>query len=50
MNTANFTGIRINKTDYFKLPADMRAMGDGPMVLSMLSGRATFVPALIIED
>jgi hypothetical protein len=50
MNTANFTGIHISKADYFKLPADMRAIGDGPMVLSMLAGRATFVPAIIIGN
>lgn len=50
MNTANFTGIRIRKADYFRLPANMRAMSDGPMVLTMLAGWATFVPALILND
>ncbi len=52
MNERNSTGsyaVRIRKNDYFRLPAEGRCLEDGPMVLSMLNGRQTFVPAIIID-
>lgn len=50
MNTTNFNSVTIRKEDYFALPPTCRAQGDdGPLVLSMVSGRATFVRANIIE-
>lgn len=50
MNTTNFNAVTIAKEDYFGLPPKMRALSNkGPMVLSMVNGRETFVPANIIE-
>lgn len=50
MNTTNFNAVTISKEDYFSLPADWRAQSNnGPLVLSMVKGRATFVRANIIE-
>lgn len=50
MNVTNFNAVTIAKEDYFALPAQMRAQSNkGPMVLSMLGGRETFVLANIIE-
>lgn len=50
MNTTNFNAVNIAKKDYFALPADKRAQSaDGPLVLSVVRGRETFVRANIIE-
>lgn len=49
MNGINSTGIHIRRLDYFRLPATMRAMGDCAMVLTVLNGRETFVPAIFLE-
>lgn len=50
MNSNNFNAVTISKEDYFDLPPQMRAQSDsGPLVLSVIRGRATFVPANIIE-
>lgn len=48
MNT-NFTGIHITRRDYFKLPAEMRQIDKGPMVLTSVRGRQIFVPAIITK-
>lgn len=53
MNDINSTGISagiyINRRDYFRLPPDMRMVGDCAMVMTMINGRKTFVPAIIVE-
>ncbi|HEX7645897.1 MAG TPA: hypothetical protein VF450_00655 [Noviherbaspirillum sp.] len=49
MNNRNFTEIRIRKDDYFRLPAHLRRVDQGPMVLSHVNGKAAFVPAIIIH-
>lgn len=49
MNEFNSTGVRISKRDYFKLPPEMRQISNGPMVLSRIAGRQTFVRAIIID-
>ena len=53
MNNANFKGIRIARNDFMNLPSSMRLIHDGQcvrlFVLSMVRGRALFVPALIID-
>jgi hypothetical protein len=50
LNGANFKAVNISKEDYFDLPPAMRAQSDsGPLVLSMIQGRETFVPANITE-
>lgn len=49
MNDSNFSGIRMSKRDFFKLPDDLRQFSDGPMVLSMVAGRETFVRVLIVD-
>lgn len=47
MNT-NSNAINITRRDYFNLPPEMRCVGDGPMVLTSICGRSTFVPAIIV--
>ena len=42
--------IRIKKRDFFRLPASMRPVSDGLMVLSVVNGRETFVRAVIIDE
>jgi hypothetical protein len=50
MKKSYSTGIQITRKDFFRLPADMRAMSDdGPMVKTMLDGMQTFVHAIIIN-
>lgn len=50
MNTTNFNAVTISKEDYFALPAECRDQNnDGPLVLTVIKGRQTFVLANIIE-
>jgi hypothetical protein len=49
MNSNNHTTTKIKKADFFALPSHMRAMSNGPYVLTMHAGRETFVPVIIIE-
>lgn len=49
MNSNNSTIVKIFKRDYFALPPSMREFSDGPMVLSLVNGRQTFVRAQIID-
>lgn len=49
MNNGNSNSVLIRKRDYFRLPPEMRAISGTPMVLSTVNGRATFVPAVIIN-
>lgn len=50
MNVINFTGIRISRRDYFRLPDHLRVMAEeGPMILSKVNGSETFVDAIIID-
>lgn len=49
MYKQNITPLKMQKKDYFRLPADQRMQADGPMVLSVVNGQATFVPVEIIE-
>lgn len=49
MNNHNFTEIRIKKDDYRRLPAHMRRLDNGPMVLSHINGKAEFVPVVIVR-
>jgi hypothetical protein len=47
MNDVNFNGILISKRDYFALPPTMRVVAEHPMVLATVSGKQTFVRALL---
>lgn len=50
MNTTNFNAVTISKEDYFALPAECREQSNhGPLVLTVIKGRKTFVRANIIE-
>lgn len=48
MKVPHFTVIHIRKSDYLRLPASLRKIDNGPMVLSKVNGRAMFLPAAFV--
>jgi hypothetical protein len=49
MSDSNSNVIRMSKRDFFRLPDGLRQFSDGPMVLTSVGGRQTFVRVVIVE-
>lgn len=49
MNDFNFTGVRMKKKDWKLIPAYLRKVTDGKMVLASVGGKQAFVRVLIVD-